>query len=118
MHALAGRGSFIHRPTTPTESANTRSSSTPPSSGHHERKPHATAQSTPLFPGNSHGRARQPAIRRRLARLDAPASLWEDTPDTTIGDGARADGRRLLLRLSAWHLWPDRPDDAAEAVPA
>jgi hypothetical protein len=58
------------------------------------------------------------AICRSLARLDAPASLWEDPPDTTIGDGAHADGRALLLRLSAWHLWLDRPDDAAEAASA
>jgi len=28
-----------------------------------------------------------------------------DPPDTTIGEDANADGRALLLRLSAWHLW-------------
>jgi hypothetical protein len=44
---------------------------------HHEREPLASAGAMPLFPGNSHGRAGQPAIRRRLAQLDAPASLWE-----------------------------------------
>jgi hypothetical protein len=43
--------------------------------------------------------------------------LWEDPPDTAIGDGAHADGRALLLRLSPWHLWLDRPEDAAEAAP-
>jgi hypothetical protein len=42
---------------------------------HHERIPPAAAGAMPLFPGNSHGRTGQPAIRRRLARLDAPASL-------------------------------------------
>ncbi|MGI8779947.1 MAG: hypothetical protein ACR2L8_07225, partial [Solirubrobacteraceae bacterium] len=42
---------------------------------HHERQPLAGAGAMPLFPGNSHGRASQPAIRRRPARLDAPASL-------------------------------------------
>ncbi|MCA1700740.1 MAG: hypothetical protein LC790_18275 [Actinobacteria bacterium] len=81
---------------------------------HDERKPRATAQAIPLFPGNSHGRASQPAIRRHLTRLNAPASLWEDPPDTTIGEGAGADGRALLLRLSAWHLWLDRPDHPAD----
>jgi hypothetical protein len=49
---------------------------------------------------------------------DTPASLWEVPPDTAIGDGAPADGRALLLRLSASHLGLDRPDDAAEAAPA
>jgi hypothetical protein len=85
---------------------------------HHERIPLAAAGAMPLFPGNSHGRTGQPAIRRRLARLDAPASLWEDPPDTTIGDGAHADGRALLLRLCAWHLWLDRPDEPSESTPA
>jgi hypothetical protein len=80
---------------------------------HHKRKPQATGHAIPLFPGNSHRRARQPAIRRRLARLDAPASLWEDAPDTTISDDAHADGRALLLCLSAWHLWLDHPDETA-----
>jgi hypothetical protein len=55
-----------------------------------------------------YGRLRQPAIRQRLAQLDAPASLWEDAPNVTIADGAHADGRALLLRLSAWYLWLDR----------
>lgn len=86
---------------------------------HHVREPLAAAGAMPLFPGNSHGRARQTAIRRRLARLDAPASLWEDRPDTTVGDGAHADGRALLLSLSAWHLWLDRrAHDAADSPPA
>jgi hypothetical protein len=85
---------------------------------HHEHKSPANGRAQPLFPGNSHGRAGQPAIRRRLAQLDAPASLWEDPPDTTIGEGAHADGRALLLRLSAWHLWLDRPDETADDAPA
>jgi hypothetical protein len=67
--------------------------------------------------GHSHGRAGQPAIRRRLAQLDAPASLWEHPPHTTIGDGPHADGRALLLRLSAWHLWLDRLDEPADSAP-
>jgi hypothetical protein len=85
---------------------------------HHEREPPTGAGAMPLFPGNSHGRASQPAIRRRLARLDAPASLWEDPPDTTIGNGAHADGRALLLRLSAWHLWLDHPEETTADAPA
>ena len=85
---------------------------------HHQHKLSTNGRPQPLFPGNSHGRASQPAIRRHLARLDAPASLWGDPPDTTIGEGARADGRALLLRLSAWHLWLDRQDEATDNAPA
>lgn len=47
----------------------------------------------------------RPSIRRALAELDAPASLWHDPPDTTIGEGADADGRALLRTLTAWNLW-------------
>jgi len=63
---------------------------------------------TPLFPGSSHGRRGRPAIRRTLQSLDAPASLWEDPPDTEIGTGDSADGRGLLHRLTAWNLWLQR----------
>jgi hypothetical protein len=66
----------------------------------HER-PHPAV---PLFPGNSHGRRGGPAIRRTLQALDAPASLWEDPPDTDLGTGDSADGRALLRRLTAWNL--------------
>jgi hypothetical protein len=66
----------------------------------------------PLFAGNSHGRISQPGIRRRLARVDTPASLWEDPPDTIIGDGPSADGRALLLHLFALHLWLEDDHDA------
>jgi hypothetical protein len=79
----------------------------------HERQRHADDRSLPLFLGNSHGRISQPAVRRRLARLDAPASLWEDPPDVGIGEGPDADGRSLLLHLSAWHLWRELEHDAA-----
>src|SRR5215213_1401050 len=74
----------------------------------HERARQAVGRDIPLFTGNSHGRISQPAIRRRLARLDAPTTLWEDLPDTTIGEGPSADGRSMLLHLCAWHLWHER----------
>jgi hypothetical protein len=32
-----------------------------------------------------------------------------------IGEGPDADGRSLLLRLSAWHLWRELEHDAAHA---
>jgi hypothetical protein len=72
---------------------------------HDHRKPLASDRTAPLIPGDTPGRPRPATIQRRLARLDAPASLWHDPPDTTIGEDANADGRALLLRLSAWHLW-------------
>ena len=78
----------------------------------HARGRHADGRALPLFIGNSHGRISQPAIRRRLARLDAPVTLWEDLPGTQIGEGPSADGRSMLLHLCAWHLW-HRLDDAA-----
>jgi hypothetical protein len=81
----------------------------------HERARQAAGRDIPLFTGNSHGRISQPAIRRRLARLDAPTTLWEDLPDTTIGEGPSADGRSMLLHLCAWHLWHEREHDAAHA---
>ncbi|HTE64261.1 MAG TPA: hypothetical protein VK631_28150, partial [Solirubrobacteraceae bacterium] len=77
----------------------------------HERARQAAGRDIPLFTGNSHGRISQPAIRRRLARLDAPTTLWEDLPDTTIGEGPSADGRSMLLHLCAWHLWHEREHD-------
>lgn len=82
-----------------------------------ERQRHADGRPVPLFPGNSHGRISQPAVRRRLARLDAPASLWEDSADVGIGEGPSADGRSLLLHLSAWHLWRELEHDPAHAEP-
>jgi hypothetical protein len=72
---------------------------------HEHRGPLALDRTAPLFPGDTSGRLRPATIQRRLAQLDAPASLWHDPPNTTIGEDARADGRALLLRLSAWHLW-------------
>jgi hypothetical protein len=80
---------------------------------HRERA--ANGRAIPLFAGNSHGRISQPAIRRRLARLDAPGTLWEDPPDTAIGEGPSADGRAMLLHLCAWHLWHELEPDAAHA---
>jgi hypothetical protein len=58
-----------------------------------------------MLPGSARGRMGQASIRRALAELDAPASLWHDQPGTTIGEGARADGRQLLHSLTAWTLW-------------
>ena len=52
-----------------------------------------------MLPGSAHGRMSQQAIRRALAELDAPASLWHDPTGTTIGNGA--DGRMLLHTLTA-----------------
>ena len=80
-----------------------------------ERRHDANDRAIPLFASNSHGRISQPAVRRRLTRLDAPASLWEDSPDTTIGEGPDADGRSMLLHLCAWHLWHELEHDAAHA---
>jgi hypothetical protein len=82
---------------------------------HHQQQqqPLATDQPVPLFPGSSHGRLSQPAIRRALEALDAPASLWEDPEDTPIGQGASADGRALLHNLSAWDLWLERRQQRA-----
>lgn len=80
---------------------------------HRERHHDANGRAIPLFAGNSHGRISQPMIRRRLARLDAPGTLWEDPPDTTIGEGPSADGRAMLLHLTAWHLWHELEHDAA-----
>ena len=81
----------------------------------HERTCQADGRPLPLFAGNSHGRISQPAIRRRLARLDAPALLWEDPDDTVLGEGPTADGRSLLLHLSAWQLWRELDHNAAHA---
>lgn len=80
----------------------------------HERQRHADGRPLPLFRGNSHGRISQPAVRRRLTRLNAPASLWEDAPDVGIGEGPSTDGRSLLPHLSAWHLWRELEHDAAQ----
>ena len=85
---------------------------------HRELASIADVQLIPLFPGNSHRRVSEPAIRRRLAALNAPASLWEDPPDTTIGDDANADGRVLLHHLTAWHLWLQRRHEKAQSTPA
>jgi hypothetical protein len=74
---------------------------------YHERMATSEATSrTPLFPGSSHGRSSQPAIRRALAALAAPASMWEDPADTRIGEGDQADGRSLLAALNPLTLWP------------
>lgn len=61
---------------------------------HQQRRPLALDRAAPLFPGETPGRLRPATIQRRLAQLDAPASLWQDPPDTTIGDGANAEGSR------------------------
>jgi hypothetical protein len=56
----------------------------------------------------------QQSIRRALAELDAPASLWRDSPGTTIGEGANADGRMLLHAVTASNLWlRGRPADSS-----
>ena len=68
-----------------------------------------------MFPGSAHGRMSQQSIRRALAELDAPASLWHDPPGTTIGDGANADGRMLVHTLTAWNLWLSRDHSAERA---
>ncbi len=75
---------------------------------HQQLEPLANRAPAALFSGTSHGRLSQPAIRRALAALDAPASLWEDPPDTPLGEGANADGRTLLNSLTAWNLWLER----------
>lgn len=80
---------------------------------HKQREPTADGTPAALFPGNSHGRLSQPAIRGALDALDAPASLWEDPPDTPIGEGADTDGRALLNNLTAWNLWLERQHQAA-----
>lgn len=72
---------------------------------HQHLQPRVNGQPIPFLPGTSHGRLSRPSIRRALAELDAPASLWHDPPDTTIGEGANADGRALLHTLTAWNLW-------------
>lgn len=71
-----------------------------------------TQPAAPLFPGSSHGRRDRPAIRRTLQALDAPASPWEDPPDTELGAGESADGRALLQRLTAWNLRLQRRHEA------
>jgi len=75
---------------------------------HEHLSAYAKHRSIAMLPGNSHGRMSQAAIRRALAELDAPASLWDDPPDSTIGEGANADGRMLLHTLTAWTLWQQR----------
>jgi hypothetical protein len=45
---------------------------------HHHRRPLALDRTAPLFPGETRGRLRPATIQRRLAQLDAPASLWHD----------------------------------------
>ena len=83
---------------------------------HHQRLgPHANGRRLPLLPGGTHGRMSRPSIRRALAELDAPASLWHDPPGTTLGEGANADGRALLHTLSAWNLWLRRGQAAPPA---
>ena len=54
------------------------------------------------------GRMSHRAIQRALGELDAPASLWDNPPDSTIGEGANADGRLLMHTLTAWTLWEHR----------
>lgn len=72
----------------------------------HERlQPLVNGRPIPFLPGTAYGRTSQPSVRRALAELDAPASLWHDPPGTTIGEGASADGRPLLHTLTAWSLW-------------
>ena len=78
---------------------------------HQQLQPHADGQPRPFLPGTTNGRVSQPSIRRALAELDAPASLWHDPPSTLLGESADADGRRLLHSLIAWKLWP--PDKAS-----
>jgi hypothetical protein len=63
-----------------------------------------------MLPGSAHGRMSQQSIRRALAELDAPASLWHDSRGTTLGEGLNADGRMLLHTVTAWNLWLRRPD--------
>ena len=75
---------------------------------HQQLSTYAKRRSIAMLPGNSHGRMSQTAIRRALAELDAPASLWHDPPGSTIGEGANADGRMLLHTLTTWDLWLSR----------
>ena len=83
---------------------------------HHQRlEPHAHGRRLPLLPGGTYERMSRPSIRRALAELDAPASLWHDPPGTTLGEGANADGRALLHTLSAWNLWLRRSQAAPPA---
>jgi hypothetical protein len=85
---------------------------------HQQLQPIANRGPAALFPGSSHGRLSQPSIRRALATLDAPASLWEDPPDTPLGEGANADGRTLLNNLTAWNLWLERREQRTAATTA
>ena len=77
---------------------------------HHHLSAHAQHRPIAMLPGSAHGRMSQQSIRRALAELDAPASLWHDPPGITIGEGANADGRMLLHTLTAWNLWLRRQD--------
>ena len=77
---------------------------------HHHLSTHAQHDRIAMLLGSAHGRMSQQSIRRALAELDAPASLWHDPPGTTIGEGANADGRMLLHTLTAWNLWLRRQD--------
>ena len=72
---------------------------------HEHLSEYAQHRRVAMLPGSAHGRMSQQSIRRALAELDAPASLWHDPPGTTIGEGANADGRGLLHTLTAWNLW-------------
>jgi hypothetical protein len=65
-------------------------------------------RSIAMLPASSHGRMSHKAIQRALAELDAPASLWDDPLDSTIGEGANADGRLLMHTLTVWTLWEHR----------
>lgn len=80
---------------------------------HKQREPAAEGTPAALFSGNSPAASANPRSGRALATLDAPASLWEDPPDTQIGEGADTDGRALLNNLTAWNLWLERQHQAA-----
>ncbi len=105
--ALAGRGAACS-PSRPSYGG-----SSPPTTTSYSRSP---IDAPPRFPGSSHGRLSQPAIRRALAQLDAPASLWEDPPGTPIGEGANGDRRALLHNLTAWNLWLERREQRTAAA--
>ena len=75
---------------------------------HHPLPSRPDGRPRPYFAGTSYGRMSQPSIRRALAELDAPESLWHDPPGTHLGERADADGRALLHSLTAWKLCPER----------
>jgi hypothetical protein len=81
---------------------------------HHSQPSRGDGRPRPFLPGTSYDRMSQRSIRRALAELDAPESLWHDPPGTHLGERADADGRALLHNLTIWRLWPQRKRPVAQ----